>query len=401
MTDAASRREFLTGKALQGQLEAAGGALADVLRSATAPSRGPMLVLRTAAMATDFDVLLNPDGPDQQLAAASDALELVHVLEQKLSSYRDDSDLMRLNRALAGGPVTVDEQLFALLYRAAEISRQTGGAFDPASGPLIQLWRDCRREARIPAAEELARALASGGVARVQFQPADLTVALMGRRELPEEGLPGGDRDPPALNPQPSTLNFFNLGAIGKGYAVDRAGELLSSRGVTSWLIHGGKSSVRCQGDHAGHDGWPIGLQNPLLPDRPVLTLLLKDAALGTSGTAVQGYRHQGRRYGHILDPRTGWPSETPHWPTRWRRHFSCSESKTLSPVAIISRMPARFCSPFPGMDGRSNRSCTAFPPNGSSGQTADVSPRPGRPRSRSTPQGQHPQRGPRQNANP
>jgi thiamine biosynthesis lipoprotein len=103
----------------------------------------------------------------------------------------------------------------------------------------------------------------------------------------------------------------LHLGAIGKGYAVDRIGQMLLERGVENCLVHGGKSSVRAHGTHAGHDGWPIGLMNPLLPDRPFLTLLLKDAALGTSGTAVQGFRHAGQRYGHILDPRTGWPAES------------------------------------------------------------------------------------------
>lgn len=103
----------------------------------------------------------------------------------------------------------------------------------------------------------------------------------------------------------------FNLGAIGKGYAVDRAGDVLAAQGTQNWLIHGGRSSIRAQGSHAGHSGWPVGLQNPLLPDKPFATILLENAALATSGTAVQWFRHEGKRYGHILDPRSGWPVET------------------------------------------------------------------------------------------
>ena len=104
----------------------------------------------------------------------------------------------------------------------------------------------------------------------------------------------------------------FNLGAIGKGYAVDRAGRLLLNHGtVVNWLVHRGRSSVLAHGKHANCDGWPIGIRNPLLPDKPYATLLLRDAALATSGTAVQWFRHEGKRYGHILDPRTGWPVDT------------------------------------------------------------------------------------------
>jgi thiamine biosynthesis lipoprotein len=281
-----SRRDFLTGRALAGQVAAAGEALADALVADEPPTRGPTLLLRTTAMATDFDVLLNPDGPHDQVAAASTALDLLPDLEQQLTVYRDDSELMQLNRNAVFGPVAVDAPLFDLLQRAAEISRLTDGAFDPAGGAAIRLWRDCRRAGRVPSADEVTAAVSTSGLSHVQFDAAARTVAF----------------DRPGVE--------FNLGAIGKGYAVDRVGECLLDHGVEQWLVHGGKSSVRARGAHAGHDGWPIGLQNPLLPDRPVLTLLLKDAALGTSGTAVQWFRHAGKRYGHILDPRTGWPVE-------------------------------------------------------------------------------------------
>jgi thiamine biosynthesis lipoprotein len=244
-------------------------------------------MLRTNAMATDFDVILNPDGPEQQLAAASEALDEVHRLEAQLTIYRDDSELSQINRLAHDGPFAVEPNLYQLLRRAAEIHTLTDGAFDPASGALIQLWRRARREARIPTPDEVTQALARTGMARVRWIDQRNSVAF--------------DRPGVAID----------LGAIGKGYAVDRAGKILSQRGVNDWLVHGGKSSVLAQGTHAGHDGWPIGLRNPLLPDRPYLTLLLKDAALSTSGTAVNWFRHAGKRYGHILDPRTGWPVET------------------------------------------------------------------------------------------
>ncbi len=244
-------------------------------------------MLRTTAMACDFDVMLNPSNSADQIDAASCALDLVHELEQQLSVYRTDSTLSDLNRRAAQEPVFVQQELYSLLEMGRALCDQTEQAFDPASGALINLWRRCRQEFRIPTEDEIATTLPQCGVTKVQFDQTDQTIAF------PCEGM------------------SFNLGAIGKGYAVDQAGLRLLEGGVENWLVHGGRSSIRAQGSHAGHDGWPIGLRNPLLPDKPFATLLLKDAAIGTSGTAVQWFRHEGKRYGHILDPRTGWPVET------------------------------------------------------------------------------------------
>lgn len=288
MSDSASnRRNFLTGRVIRDAAERAGERLAEELLATPAPARGPTLLLRTTAMACDFDVMLNPGESTDQLDAASSALELVHELEQQLSVYRPDSELSELNRRAAHEPVIVNLELFALLQRGHQLSQATDGAFDPTSGTLVDLWKRCRQEFRIPTDDEIDNALARCGMGQVHFHEADHRVEFL------REGL------------------AFNLGAIGKGYAVDRACEHLQQRDVASWLVHGGRSSIRAQGMHAGHDGWPIGLRNPLLPDKAFATFLLKDAAIGTSGTAVQWFRHEGKRYGHILDPRTGWPVET------------------------------------------------------------------------------------------
>lgn len=251
------------------------------------PTRGPTVMLRTTAMATDFDVILNPDGSGHPVEAASAALDEVHRLEAQLTVYRDDSEISLLNRLAHEQAIPIATNLYQLLQRGREIHQLTDAAFDPAAGAIIRLWQTCRRESRIPDQSEIAAALSQTGMRHVQFSDSDQTIAF----------------DTPGVE--------FNLGAIGKGYAVDEAGAILNRQGVENWLIHGGKSSVLARGTHAGHDGWPIGLRNPLFPDRPYLTLLLKDAALSTSGTAVNWFRHDGKRYGHILDPRIGWPVET------------------------------------------------------------------------------------------
>jgi thiamine biosynthesis lipoprotein len=114
----------------------------------------------------------------------------------------------------------------------------------------------------------------------------------------------------------------INLGSIGKGYALDRAAEVLAAAGVNDFLLHGGNSSVLARGNSQNplssgegvsepqaSDGWWIGLRHPLQARRRIGEIRLRDRAIGTSGSGTQFFVHEGRRYGHILDPRTGWPA--------------------------------------------------------------------------------------------
>lgn len=284
---AANRREFLTGTALRQSVAHAGEQFAAELLAGEPPSRGPALLLRTTAMACDFDVLLNPNGPANQVELASTALDRVHELESLLSVYRPDSELSRLNDLACAGFQSVSNDVYRLLLRATELSRLTKGAFNPVVGELIDYWQRCRREECSPSTDAIKAIVTRIGQQSVRFDEQHTKVAISNKESR------------------------LNLGAIGKGYAVDAAADVMRSGGVQEFLIHGGKSSVVAAGSHAGHDGWPIGLHNPLLPDRLLVTILLKDAALATSGTAVQWFRLGGKRYGHLLDPRTGWPVET------------------------------------------------------------------------------------------
>jgi thiamine biosynthesis lipoprotein len=283
-----SRREFLTGEAARSEVERAGEALAEEINAASqpeAPSGGDTIRLGVRAMACDFDVVMNPGG-SSQIAAASESLEIVHALEAQMSVYRADSELSRLNRMAASGPVEVEAQLFALLRECRRLSVETEGGFDPTSGPLISLWQKCRQQERIPTEDEMTQCLTRTGIAHVAFDDKSQTVKF--------------DREGVELN----------LGGIGKGYALDRAGHHLQEQGVDSWLLHGGHSSLLARGDHQGLGGWPVGIRNPLFPNERLATVLLKDGALASSGSGVQHFRHGGKRYGHILDPRTGHPVE-------------------------------------------------------------------------------------------
>lgn len=280
-----SRRDFLSGRSVLRQGERAGEQLADALAKA-APEAGDTIRLETRAMACPWCVVLNPVLP-QTVMAASHALDLVHELDRQLTVYQPDSEVSRLNRNAAETPQTVEPRLFELLRRARTLSTQTGGAFDPTSGELILLWRRCRDEGRIPTQAEIDAALEATGIERhVAFDEAARTIAF--RR--------------PGLK--------FDLGAIGKGYAIDRIAEELRQSGLSDFLVHGGFSSLYAQGDHNGQGGWPVGIRNPLFTEERYATILLRDQGMATSGSNIQYFRYQGKRYGHILDPRTGWPAD-------------------------------------------------------------------------------------------
>ena len=103
----------------------------------------------------------------------------------------------------------------------------------------------------------------------------------------------------------------LNLGGIGKGHALDQSADQLLASGLEHWLLHGGQSSLLARGEHNGLAGWPVGIGNPLFTGKRLGTILLCDRAMATSGSNIQYFRHQGKKYGHILDPRTGWPIET------------------------------------------------------------------------------------------
>ncbi len=349
-----SRRDFLAGRALREELIAVGQAAGDAILadsgnlSGHEPTSGPTIRLATSAMATDFTVMLNAvreDDPRQPLRWASEALDLIHLLEDQMSVYRPNTELSQLNRVAASRPVPVEERLFDLLHCAREIWRETNGCFDPTSGPLIALWRQCRKEVRLPSEVEVTERLALVGMQHVHLneQPSQLRIGI-DPSVLPSEERAG----------QGVSVFFdragveLNLGSIGKGYALDRAAEILVEHELTEWLVQGGHSSVLAHGEHNGLPGWPVGLRNPLLPQRRLGTILLRDQALATSGTAVQHFRFEGKRYGHILDPHNGRPvdamlSVTVLAPT-------AAEADALSTAFFVGgvELAERYCSNHP-----------------------------------------------------
>lgn len=246
-------------------------------------------VLRASrhAMATLFEVLL-PFGSPLAQPAAEAALDRIDDIEDQLTVYRDHSEVSRLNATAADRAVRVEPGLFDLIEFAAHTTRQTQGAFDIATGALIKAWGFYRRAGRVPTPAERAAAMSRTGTRFLALDRSRQTIRYL------RKGLE------------------INLGSIGKGYALDRAAELLvQDWGASSGLLHGGSSSVRAVGTPPGQPrGWPVTVKHPWNPDRRLGTVYLNHAALGTSAATFQHFAYNGRTLGHLLDPRTGWPAE-------------------------------------------------------------------------------------------
>ena len=284
-----TRREFLQGKSAAEALEAALAANLPCEELAS-PTPGHYLVkLARRAMACQFEFYLNAGQYPEGTEAALAALDLVDRLEAQLSIYRDTSEIAQLNRRAGDEPVIVEPRLFALLQLAVQLWHETAGAYDVTAGALSRAWGFTRRAGSIPAAEQLAAALESVGSGYLHLDPETHCVRF-----------------------QRSGLEI-NLGSIGKGYALDRCRELLSECGIGDFLLHGGHSSVLARGARGGdspHEGWAIGVRDPLHPTRRLGQLRVRNRAVATSGSGTQFFEYQGRRYGHILDPRSGWPAQ-------------------------------------------------------------------------------------------
>jgi thiamine biosynthesis lipoprotein len=252
--------------------------------------RGSLLVsVRRRAMACEWEVQLAAARDDDSMEHIFAALDLVEALEEQMTVYRADSEVLQINRQASARPMKVEERLFAVFQLAERLYQETDGALDITSGPLSETWGFSRRRGRVPHPAEIAAALMRVGMDDVELDEAAQTIAF--RR--------------PGLT--------VNLNSIGKGYALDRMAALLDENGVDDYLLHGGKSSVLARGDHPGRpqgSGWTIGLRHPLRPAERVCEFRLTNQSLSTSGSGTQFFRRRGRRYGHILDPRTGRPAE-------------------------------------------------------------------------------------------
>ncbi len=218
----------------------------------------------------------------QQKAAA--AFALIDSLNHIFSDYDSTSELSRLN-ATAGKDsfIKISSYLYDMIIKSKVAARESKGSFDITMGPLSRLWRKARREKTFPAKEEVAAAKALTGIDKIVIDEKHQKVKLLQR---------GMQLDP---------------GGIGKGYIAQEVVNYLKQEGIKQVLADAGGDIV-CGDAPPGKGGWTIavnvpGEKNKLMPK----TIILQNKAVATSGDVYQYLEHEGKRYAHIIDPRTGY----------------------------------------------------------------------------------------------
>jgi thiamine biosynthesis lipoprotein len=244
--------------------------------------------LTRQAMKCDFETITSGQEPERLAAAAYEALDEVQRLECCLSRFIETSDIARINASGAGEPVRVGPETIEVLQFARRLCEMTNDAFDVTAGPVTRLWREWRTDGRRPDRRRIKEALAHVGMHHVHIDPDERTVWL---DHLGTE---------------------IDLGAIGKGLAVDMAMAVLARYGIEDAAVCGADSSMRVIGTAPGSPpektGWEFRPRNPADTSRHVSAFRLFNRAVGMSAQNEQNYSYRGQILGHIVDPRTGWP---------------------------------------------------------------------------------------------
>jgi thiamine biosynthesis lipoprotein len=246
-------------------------------------------------MAVDFEVVLYAQSDEAAEAAFAKAFARIAELDKKLSDYDSASELSRLSATSqigslppgttnsASPAVRLTNDLWTLLSESQQLSGASAGAFDVTIGPLTKLWRRARRWKELPDAPALAAAREAVGYQHLHLDPAQRTARLL----------------------RPNMR--LDLGGIGKGFAAEQAAIAAAATGVRRVLVRGSGDIVALD-PPPQQRGWRVGLA-PLNPeDPPARFVELANCAISTSGDARQHLIVDGRRYSHIIDPRTGEP---------------------------------------------------------------------------------------------
>jgi thiamine biosynthesis lipoprotein len=238
------------------------------------------------AMGSTFGVVAYGSDRPSLEAAVDAALGEAQRLDRMLSNYLPESEWSEINRHAGIRPVVVSAELFQLIADCMRHSQESGGAFDIAVGPLMKAWGFYRGEGGLPTSAEIRNALARTGYRHVRLDAAAHTVQF--------------DRTGVELDP----------GGIGKGYAVDRMVEVLKERGVNMALVSAAGSSVYGLGAPPDEpQGWRVVIRSPKDAKQTAAVVFLKNESLSTSGSYEKFFWAGGRRYSHIMDPRTGYPA--------------------------------------------------------------------------------------------
>jgi thiamine biosynthesis lipoprotein len=244
----------------------------------------PILVYKEKyVMGTVFEIAAYAEPSEKASAAIDKALQEIVRMDDLMSNYKPESALSRLNRSAHFHTQKVPPDLYRVIEQAVQFSRLSGGKFDITVAPLVNMWKAALTGDGMPSLSRRQQAEECVGYEKIELTPPDEITFR-------------------------SSCMQLDLGAIGKGYAVDRAGEVLHSSGIRNALINSGGSTILAMGSPPGQSGWLVHLRDPSHKVDPYV--MLKDQSVSTSEqTAVSLLAHESA--GHIIDPTTGRPINT------------------------------------------------------------------------------------------
>ena len=263
--------------------------LVAILMTAASPGpSGSMMRVETnvPAMGGTFSIIAYGTDTTILRSATEAAAEEARRLEQAMSNYVPTSEWSDINNDGSAGPVKISAEMFDLIADCVNYSKASEGAFDITVGPLMQVWGFYKGSGHLPHRAEVRTALARIGYQNIVLDKANHTVQFR---------KPGMNIDP---------------GGIGKGYAVDRMIDILKEYGVKSALISAARSSIYALGTPPGEDGWKAQIRDPKDPNKVAAEVILRDQSMSTSGNYEKFFVAEGKLYSHIMDPRTGFPSQ-------------------------------------------------------------------------------------------
>lgn len=243
-----------------------------------------------AAMGTEFEFIVwsEPAMGELLRGYCDEAFVAIDALEARVSNWKYDSITSEIMRQAGIKPVSVDEDLMAMMTFSQEIYDETGGVFDPTVQPILAVWGKYKKGGTLPTPEQIQQALDLTGLKKVVIDTA------AGSIYLPKAGM------------------GLDFGGIAKGLALDQAAEILKAHGVTMAMLSSGTSSLVAIGAPPGAQGWTVTIGHPYNGRSVAVdTVYLRDEAMGTSASREDQYLEiEGKRYSHIVDPRTGHPVE-------------------------------------------------------------------------------------------
>jgi thiamine biosynthesis lipoprotein len=264
-------------------------ALIASLASVSSCSRAPEKIIEDSRffMGTVVQIKVSIDPAKGGEAGAKDAInkafDEIKRVEDVYSVYKDTSEISRINRLRKNERLQITDGVFNLIRKTLDYSERTGGAFDITVKPLVDLWGRAKKANKPPDEYELKRALGRAGYQYVALDEAARTI------HFKKEGM------------------SIDLGGAAKGYATDRAARILEENGIENALVNSG-GDMYCLGKRTARELWKVGVQHPRDRNRSFLEIRLKDRAIDTSGDYERYFVIDGKRYSHIIDPRTGYP---------------------------------------------------------------------------------------------